>query len=124
MTLKKLLFSLTFLIVPLFVFTSITLAQNVRSGEVVTLDRGEIIEDNYFAGGERVEVLGEVKGDVYAVGGTVIVDGIINGDLLVAGGNIEIRGTITHDIRAAGGNIKISGNVGGNVSVVEVMSQL
>jgi cytoskeletal protein CcmA (bactofilin family) len=71
-----------------------------------------VINQDYFAYGERVEISGTVNGDVYAAGGQILVDGTINGDLLAAGGAITISGTVSQNARIAGGQIAISGPIG------------
>ena len=93
-------------------------ADTDRPQKIVTLSSDEVIDEDYFAAGDTVEIFGTVNGDVYVGGGEVLVDGIINGDLLVGGGNITISGEVSQDIRAGGGQITINGMVGGNVTVV------
>lgn len=89
----------------------------IESGTNVTLSSEEIIDGDYFAGGDAVTVSGTVNGDVYVGGGSITIDGTVNGDVLVAGGTIKISGTVNGDVRAAGGTIIISGPVSGNVTL-------
>ena len=88
------------------------------AGKLVSLGKDEVIERDYFAVGEMVEISGTVEGDVYVAGGEVLIDGVIEGDLLVAGGNVTISGEVMQDIRVLAGNVTISGEVGGNVTAV------
>lgn len=92
-------------------------SQRVIDEKVSTLNSGDIINGNYYAAAEIVEIFGTVNGDVYAAGGQVLVNGTINGDLIVAGGTVNISGTITDDVRAAGGQITINAEIGKNLSV-------
>ncbi|MEW6681360.1 MAG: hypothetical protein AB1451_00345 [Nitrospirota bacterium] len=85
--------------------------------EVMILPAGVVINQDYFAYGERVEISGTVNGDVYAAGGQILVDGTINGDLLAAGGAITISGTVSQDARIAGGQIAINGPIGRSLTV-------
>ena len=85
--------------------------------KIITVPTGQVINHDYFAFGESVEISGTVNGDVYAAGGQVLVDGTINGDLLVAGGRVTISGSVLQDVRVAGGEITISGNIGRNITV-------
>lgn len=103
------------LLTPLFIVVPVFAKE---TGEHIILDANEIIDKDYFAGGEAVTILGTVNGDAYVAGGNVTIEGTVNGDLLVAGGNIVVRGTVTDDIRAAGGSLTLSGNVGKNVTAV------
>ncbi len=83
----------------------------------VIVPAGQVINRDYFAFGEIVEISGTVNGDVYAAGAHVVVDGTVNGDLLAAGGTVTISGTVAHDARVAGGQVTISGQIGGNMTV-------
>jgi cytoskeletal protein CcmA (bactofilin family) len=85
--------------------------------KVVSLPAGAVINKDYFAYGERVEISGTVNGDVYVAAGEVLVDGRINGDLLAAGGTITISGSVSQNVRVAGGEITLSGKIGRNLTV-------
>jgi cytoskeletal protein CcmA (bactofilin family) len=105
--------------VALLVCTTIVFAQgNQKQPTRTTLQRDEVVDKDYFAAGEIVEIYGTVNGDVYAAGGQVIVDGEIAGDLLVAGGQVEIAGIIAQDVRATGGSIAVDADVGKNLTLV------
>jgi len=84
---------------------------------VVSVPAGQVINRDYFALGELIEISGTVNGDVYAVGGQVLVDGKVNGDLLAAAGTITISGAVSQDARIGGGQIRISGNIERNLTV-------
>ncbi len=88
-----------------------------RFSKLTIIPSGQVINEDVFAFGERVEISGTVHGDVYAGGGQILVDGTINGDLLAAGGTVSITGTVTQDIRIAGGNITINGTIERNASI-------
>jgi cytoskeletal protein CcmA (bactofilin family) len=84
---------------------------------VMILPAGAVVDRDYFAYGERVEISGTVNGDVYVAGGQVLVDGRINGDLLVAGGTITVSGVVSQDARVAGGQVTVNGQIGRNLTV-------
>jgi cytoskeletal protein CcmA (bactofilin family) len=108
-----LIFSLLLLALPLPVLAN----NKLDESKIVTLKADEVVDGNYYAAGEIVEIFGTVHGDVYAAGGQVFVNGKIDGDLLVAGGTVTISGTVGEDVRAAGGQVTISAEVGKNLSV-------
>lgn len=111
--------SLFFAVVLLLLVPSAAFAANpAHRPTIVTLEKDKVVNHDYFAAGEIVEISGTVNGDVYAAGGQVFVDGVVNGDLLVAGGTVHISGTVDQDVRAAGGRITLSGTVGRNASIV------
>jgi cytoskeletal protein CcmA (bactofilin family) len=91
-----------------------------NSQNVVLLNKGQIVNNDYFAVGSRVVIDGTVNGDAYIAGGQVDINGIINGDLLVAGGKVTVRGVVVRNIRVVGGNVLIEGNAGRNVSLAGV----
>jgi len=91
--LKGLIVSL--LAILLMTFTAVpVLAFDARSGDIVTVASGEVID-----------------GDLYVAGGTIIIDGTINGDLIAAGGTITVNGMVDGSIMAAGGTVNINGEV-------------
>lgn len=111
--------SLIFSFLVLFLFIPAQVSAKVISSESdVTIESGEVIDDDLFIGGETVTFEGTVNGDLYVAGGEIRVDGTVNGDLLAAGGMIQVSGIITDDLRAAGGNLTISeAQIGDNASL-------
>lgn len=87
------------------------------SGSHTTLSPGQVVNGDYFAFGEIVEISGTINGDLYASGGQVVIDGRVNGDVLVAGGRISLSGTVSQDVRAAGGHVTLTGTVERNLTV-------
>jgi cytoskeletal protein CcmA (bactofilin family) len=105
----------------LIFFVSIAAAQErgrqSGPGSQTTVPASQIVDGDYFAFAETVEISGTINGDLYASGGQVIIAGRVNGDVLVAGGRVSLSGTVSQDVRAAGGQITITGNVGRNLTV-------
>ena len=108
---------IVFLIFPLIAGGAYA-AKNLQRSETVLIPKGEVVDGDYFAAGERVTIAGTVNGDAYVAGGNVVVEGEINGDLITAGGNVNVRGKVTQDVRAGGGQVTVSGDIGGNVTLV------
>ena len=108
-------------IVALIFFVSSAAAQERArergSDRHATVPAAQIINGDYFAVGDTVEISGTINGDLYASGGQVIIDGRVNGDVLVAGGRVNLSGTVSQDVRAAGGQVTIAGNLGRNLTV-------
>lgn len=124
MQVQRILLILTALALSFFAFATPSLAQNdnipsnFRTGETVRLEKGEIIDSDFFAAGEKIVLTGTVNNDAYVAGGNVDVEGTIKGDLLVAGGNVNIRGTVDGNVRVAGGNVNVEGKVGKNLTAL------
>ena len=104
------------LLVALGVGTAI-FANAQQEGERKVVPFGQVIEGDYVAAGDTVEISGVVKGDAYVAGAQVLVNGTIEGDLLAVGGTVSIAGQVQQNVRAAGWQVIISGNVGRNVTV-------
>jgi hypothetical protein len=118
---KKIRFGLILWVISFVTVSSVTAQpeKTLEPGEhpAMILPAGKVINRDYFAYGERVEISGTVNGDVYAVGGQVLVDGEVNGDLLVAGGAVIVSGRISQDARILGGQVTINGEIGRNLTV-------
>jgi len=85
--------------------------------KIVVVTKDKVINQDYFAAGQTVEIYGVVNGDIYAAGANLIIDGVVNGDVLAAGGTISVSGKVSQNIRVVGGQINLSGDVGRNVSL-------
>jgi len=110
---KKLKIILLIIFLFLIIPTSL-LAEN----DYFYLGSDEVIDGNYYAVGNNLEILGTVNSDLYVLGGNAVVKGVIKGDVLALAGNVKISGEVDGDVRAVGGLVEISGPVGGNVSVL------
>ncbi|MFA6005550.1 MAG: hypothetical protein WC775_03655 [Patescibacteria group bacterium] len=105
-----------FLLTLMLLFPHVVSAQTFDNGKNIVLSKDTIVNENYFAAGSAVTVLGTVNGDTYVAGGTVTIDGTLNGDLFVAAGTVNVDGTVTGSVRSAGGQITVSGTVDGNIT--------
>lgn len=74
--------------------------------------------DFYLVNGEEVEVLGEVKGDVYAFGGQINIVGKVNGDVIALAGDVIVSGEVTGNVRAIAGQVLVTGKVGRNFTAI------
>ena len=104
--------------------TSPVQAAELRQGDEVVIGPGEVVNDDLYAFGGTVRVLGTVNGDLIAAGGNVFVEGPVQGDVLAAAGNVAVSAPVRGSVRAAGGNVTIGVPVdddvlvaGGNVRV-------
>lgn len=90
-------------------------AAEFREGATITIEVGEVIDDDVYAFAGTVTVRGTINGDLIAAGGNVNVDGTVNGDVMVVGGNVTVTGRVQDDLRIAGGNLNIRSFIGGDV---------
>lgn len=94
---------------------SVALAVRTRSSERVAVERGETLNDDLYASGTRVMILGDVNGDVYAAGQDIVVEGRISGNLVAAGRTIRVNGDVSGTVLAAGQDIEVNAPVGKDV---------
>lgn len=109
-----------FLIVVAVLLSNIILSVPVfavefHAAENVVID--EVMDDDFYVAGGRVEINADINGDLFVAGGDVDIAGNIAGDLVVAGGKVSIRGNVGDDLRMLGGQGAIYGNVGDDVIV-------
>jgi len=99
------------------VFVSPAYAFDGRTGQDVTIGKGEVINDDLYVSAETFTLDGTVKGDVYAVGSIITINGTVEGDLVAAGQAVIINGKVMDDARIAGAALRVSkgAEVGGDV---------
>lgn len=90
-------------------------AADVRPAEVITIGSNETVNDDLYAFGRSVEVLGTVRGDVIAGAATVTIAGTVTGDVMAGAGQINVQGDVNGSVRVGGGNVTIDGRVGEDV---------
>jgi cytoskeletal protein CcmA (bactofilin family) len=104
--------------VPLFAALLLTavatpaFAAEVRQGDSVVVGANETINDDLYAFGSTVTILGTVNGDVFIAGSNITMSGTVTGDVFAAGGTTTISGDVRQSVRAVGGTIMLSGPVG------------
>ena len=104
---KKRLFIFATLGLLILLLVPAALAQEERSGAVVTVAHDEVIDD-----------------DLYASGESVLIDGTITGDLISFSSNTTINGTVEGDVLAMGQTLTINGEVGGSVRSAGMLTTL
>ena len=97
-------------------FPNSAAAADVRQGTVM-IPADATVDDDLYAFGDSVTILGTVKGDVVAIGASVRVDGTVTGDLIASANTITVHGQVGGSVRAAAMTIAIDGKVGGDAFV-------
>jgi hypothetical protein len=101
------------LVILLITFTSVfVLAFNVRSGDIVTVISGEVIDGDLYVAGKTIIIDSTINGDLIAAGQTIMVNGIVNGSIIAAAQTVNINGEVTHAVRVIGETLNISGIIG------------
>lgn len=109
---KVILFFLGFLLlVPISV-----LAFETHANDIVIVGEDQVIDSNYYAAGQDIEIYGTVNGDLFLAGQNIVVDSDnINGDIFAAGSNVVIKGDIKGSVRIAGQRGAVEGVVEKNL---------
>jgi len=115
--LKGLIVSL--LAILLMTFTGVpVLAFDARSGNIVTVASGEVIDGDLYVGGSTIIIDATINGDLIAAGRTITVNGPVNGSIMAAGETVNINGEVTHAVRLIGETLNISGTIGRDLLVI------
>ncbi len=94
--------------------------QTLSGNEVIAQDA--VIENDLFFNGDRLEVNGEIKGDLIVWAGQVVINGRVNGNILgVIWDKLIINGEVQDHIRGFATNFEMNGRVDGSITVVAVM---
>ena len=83
-----------------------------RSGDVVVIKAGEVVDDDLYVGAGQFTLDGTVKGDLFVAGGTIVINGTVEGDLVAAGQSVVVNGTVKDDASIAGYALTVGGQVG------------
>ena len=109
------------LLVPVAVTLTLLLvgctSEKFRTGQEVTVGKGEVIVHDLYAAAGSVDILGTIEGDLVAAWGVVDVIGPVDGDVVAAGGSVNLNGSVGGDVFASGGDVDITGSVSDDVRV-------
>jgi cytoskeletal protein CcmA (bactofilin family) len=86
----------------ILVFVPTARAAEFRNGDIVEIGEDEVIDDDLFVSGNRVEIYGTVKGDLIASGVEVIFSGEVEGNLIIAGQTLQANGVVQGSLYGAG----------------------
>ena len=90
-------------------------AIEIESGDHITIDAGEVIDDTFVAFGRTVRIDGVVTGDLIAFAESIDIQGSVYGDAFVFGQNLEIVGQVEGGLGVFGEVIRIGDSVGQSV---------
>lgn len=89
----------------------------VRTGDDVTIGRGEVVDDDLVAFAQRIDVQGTVRGDIIAFAQVVNIGGVIYGTVFTGASDVEITTERVNSVWAAGSRVDICGTVNHNVII-------
>ncbi|MFA5076173.1 MAG: hypothetical protein WC480_02015 [Patescibacteria group bacterium] len=94
-----------------------TYAKVVRSGDSIYVGAEEIIDDNFYALGQSVDLAGTFNNDVFVLGNSVSISGVIKGDVIGVANTLLISGRVDGNIRVVGADVRLRGLIGKNLNV-------
>lgn len=77
-------------------------AAEFRTEDTIIIPAGEVIDDDLFLAGNRIEVNGTVRGDLVAAGAEVSVNGLVEGSLAISGQTLNVNGQVDGSVYAGG----------------------
>lgn len=90
----------------------------LRSGDTVSVEANQVLENDFYGLGGSVTISGEAKKDVYVAGGSVTENAAVDNDLVVAGGTVQIHSDVKGSVRVIGGTAIIANHVEGDLVVM------
>jgi hypothetical protein len=90
----------------------------VTQSDFVIVRADDVISEDLYAVGNRVQVEGRIEGDLYvAAFGEIAISGEVTGDVVAIASRVEITGMVGGSVRAAAATVVISGTVGEDVAM-------
>ncbi|MCB8978748.1 MAG: hypothetical protein H6657_15115 [Ardenticatenaceae bacterium] len=101
----------------LFIFVPSAMAFEGRGDDTVTIEAGELVEDDLYVSANTFVLDGTIRGDLVVAASEIVINGTIEGDLLAGGQFVEINGTIADDARIAASAIEMGegAEIGGDL---------
>lgn len=106
---------LTMVFFPPFVASAETV---LRTGESVSVEDNQVVENDFYAAASTITMSGEVLGDMYAVGGSVTANGSVGADMTLVAGAAQVHASTTDDLRVVAGETVVAEYVGGDLFVI------
>jgi len=103
------------LLLPFLVFAE---GPVIRSGETVTVESNQVLDDDFYGLGETVTLSGVAEGDVYVAGGTVTINAPVKEDLVIVSGTTQVHGDVGDDVRILGGEVVLANPIKDDVVVL------
>jgi cytoskeletal protein CcmA (bactofilin family) len=85
-------------------------------GKSVSVEVGEVIDDDLFVAANSVHIAGQVTGDVFAAGESVRVTGEVDGSVFAAGRDVRVTAEVGGSAWTAGQTVSLSGPVRRNAA--------
>ncbi|MGQ9706338.1 MAG: hypothetical protein ACUVWP_04955 [bacterium] len=104
-----------FLFITLILPTLVLSMAQVKYGNVVEVNKGDIIEGDIFCFGAVVDIKGRVEGDITCFSAQLTINGEVDGDVKAFCALVEIFGKVNGDVQSQGAVVRIGGEIGGEL---------
>jgi cytoskeletal protein CcmA (bactofilin family) len=102
----------------LFLGLALPAKAELTQSDLVIVQADDIIEEDLYAVGNRVQVEGRIEGDLYAAAfEEVNISGEVTGDVVVVSSRLVISGEVGGSVRVAAGTVVVDGDVGDDLAV-------
>ncbi len=95
-----------------------------RSGDTVTVPRGQTVTEDMYVSANTISIDGTLTSDLAAVAQRIVVTGVIQGNAMLAAQTIVIDGRVGTDLNCAAQTIVINGDVGDDARMAAQSIQL
>ncbi|GAB4501808.1 MAG: hypothetical protein Fur0035_13520 [Anaerolineales bacterium] len=85
-------------------------AFEAKTGDTVTVGKGEVINDDLYVAASEVTIDGTIKGDLVAAASVITINGVVEGDVIAAAAEVIINGSVGDDVRMAGAALTVGAN--------------
>ena len=82
-------------------------AASWRTGDAVTIQKSEVVQDDLYVSGTDVRIDGTIDGDLIVAAQNVTVNGEVRGNLWAAGATVILNGRVSQTARLAGSTIRL-----------------
>lgn len=90
----------------------------IRTGQSVSVEKGQVVEGDLYTVGGMITVSGEVQGDAYMAGGSVTLNAPVDADVALIGGTVQVHSPVGDDFRVIGGEVTLGEAVADDVVVI------
>ena len=111
---KQKIFQLVFVLTIAFVIVlglaNPVSAYETRTGEIVVIEAGEVVDDDLYITAATFILRGTVKGDLIVMGQTISIEpgSLVEEDFMAGGQSVEIAGTVLDDVRIGGAVLTVT----------------
>ncbi len=91
----------------LLLASSTAVAVSWRTGDTVTVQKAEVIQDDLYVAGSEVRIDGTIDGDLIVGAQTVTINGEVRGSVWAAGATVILNGRVTQSAHLAGSVLRV-----------------